>query len=143
MDKVSVCFFGRQVLQDITTDFKRQQITVLVGRSGSGKTTLLRSINRLNEEFDGCVTRGQVVLNIQQKRYAVYPLTHEPRPDEPLLHSLKLTFLRQRVGMLFQTPNIFPVTVYKNIALPLTLVGQCAKTEIQERVRQALQLDPL
>ncbi len=140
MDKVSVYFFGHQVLQEITAAFQRHNISVLIGRSGSGKTTLLRTINRLNEEFAGCVTRGQIFLNTGQEHLAVYPQDDRKNTGIPQPAPLKLTSLRQRVGMLFQTPNIFPVSVYKNIALPLTLVSQAAKTEIQERVYQALQL---
>ncbi len=140
MEHLSVSFFGRQVLNDITTQFFRHNISVLVGRSGSGKTTLLRSINRLNEEFEGCTTKGQVYFRTGEKCHALYPDPDQHNLTHQKYDPLSLTKLRLQVGMLFQTPNVFPVSVYKNIALPLVLVGHCPKIEVQDRVRQALQL---
>lgn len=128
---VSVSFFRHTVLRDISVHFPANSVSVLVGRSGSGKTTLLRTVNRLNEEFPGCVTTGEVLVDFGQGPRDTYA----PNATE----ALSLSELRRRVGMLFQTPNCFPVSVYRNIAMPLALVGGAAHREIPEKVRAALE----
>lgn len=135
VENLCVSFFGRQVLRNITVDFPKKSLSVLIGRSGSGKTTLLRSVNRLNEEFDGCSTSGQIYLSMGQGTQAIYPSSSNPLPSKTLL-----TELRLRVGMLFQTPNVFPVSIFRNIAMPLTLVGGCPQSLVEERVHDSLHL---
>jgi phosphate transport system ATP-binding protein len=127
LQNLSVSFGRHQVLQNINTAFFPGGISVLVGRSGSGKTTLLRSVNRLNEEFDACATSGQVYADFGQ---GLVPLYNNPE--------LSLPGLRLRAGMLFQNPNLFPVSVYRNLALPLQLAAGVPKTELPDRIRQAL-----
>ncbi len=124
---VSVSFFKHQALQNISAVFPANKISVLVGRSGSGKTTLLRAINRLNEEFPGCATRGRVEVDFGQGPRAVYA------------GGLPLMELRLRAGMLFQKPNCFPVSVYRNIAMPLALVAGTPAGEIPDRVQASLE----
>lgn len=128
VENLSVSFGPRPVLRNVNADFARSGASVLVGRSGSGKTTLLRSINRLNEEFPGCVTTGGVRVNFKDGPVDVY------RPGGPPLRELRV-----RAGMLFQTPNLFPVSVYRNLAMPLQLVRGCAKSELEGRIRAALE----
>ena len=158
VENLSVSFLGKEVLHGVNAFFAPQALSVLIGRSGSGKTTLLRSINRLNEEFEGCRTSGQIVLSTPEKNYAVYAPTSS-RHMESLdvkgeyfsnngvnnerrmeASPLPLNELRVRVGMVFQTPNVFPVSVYQNIAMPLSLVGGCSKKEAEEKVPEALKL---
>lgn len=126
---LSVSFFGRTVIRGVNFSLPKG-ISVLVGRSGSGKTTILRALNRLNEEFPGCETRGQVELFLKGALHAVYPGGERP--------PLPLRELRRRVGMVFQTPQVFPASVYKNMALPLQVVANCPKAEIEGRMEQAL-----
>ena len=128
---LSVAFGGREVLRQISAAFPPNRISVLVGRSGSGKTTLLRSINRLNEEFPGCATSGRVEVDTGHGPRDIYAGA-DGKP------AVSLTELRLRVGMLFQTPNCFPVSVYRNIAMPLTLVGGSDAAETPDRVQAAL-----
>lgn len=158
VENLSVSFLGKEVLHGVNAFFAPQTLSVLIGRSGSGKTTLLRSINRLNEEFEGCHTSGQIVLSTPEKNYPIYAPTSRRhkgnlegkgesfshngvRNEWPMEASaLALNELRVRVGMVFQTPNVFPVSVYQNIAMPLNLVGGCSKRDAEEKVYAALKL---
>ena len=130
---LSVSFFDQRILHEVSADFPATGISVLVGRSGSGKTTFLRAINRLNEEFPGCSTSGQVSVDLGQGLQPVYP---KKGPREPLLD---LTELRLRVGMLFQTPNLFPVSIFRNLSLPLKLAAGYSDKELPGIIRQALE----
>ena len=131
LSNVSVLFFKHTVLHNINAFFPANKISVLVGRSGSGKTTLLRTINRLNEEFPGCLTTGEVNLDFGQGPCDIYA--------KKSIAGLCLSELRLRVGMLFQTPNCFPVSVYRNIAMPLALVGGVPNADIPDKVRASLE----
>lgn len=127
IEKLCVSFSGASVLKDIDAKFQREGITVLLGRSGSGKTTLLRSLNRLNETFEGCETSGSARLLINSAMTDIYG---SAAPE--------LTELRRRVGMVFQIPNPLPMSVYKNMALPLKLVLKHSKSECEECMERAL-----
>lgn len=133
LSDVSVSFFKHTVLHKINAAFPANRVSVLVGRSGSGKTTLLRTINRLNEEFPGCKTTGKVCIDFGAGPVDIY--------GEPESGGGKLTLpeLRLRVGMLFQTPNCFPVSAYRNIAMPLALVAGAPSKEIPDLVRASLE----
>lgn len=177
--ELSVSFLGKEVLHCVSPCFAPKTLSVLIGRSGSGKTTLLRSINRLNEEFEGSQTTGQIILTAPERDYAIYPSkgktwyqdvacteanSQEKAHEQDALHGnqdlvegqtrgpgatkggcieivpLPLNELRLRVGMVFQTPNVFPVSVYQNIAMPLALVGGCSKKDAEGKVYEALKL---
>ena len=127
---LSVSFFDHAVLHDVNLAVPSGGIAVLVGRSGSGKTTLLRAVNRLNEEVPGCRTEGSVELRLPGGRMDVFPGTG---PD-----GVPLPELRRRVGMVFQTPQVFPVSVYRNIAVPLAVTMGCPRSELDDRVKSAL-----
>lgn len=146
---LSVTFGGRGVLHGINAVFPASGISVLVGRSGSGKTTLLRAVNRLNEEFPNCVTQGQVCIDLGGGPLPVYPRSCEEtggarggeaggkragQSDEPL----PLPELRRRAGMLFQTPSLFPVSVYRNLSLPLAVVAGRKEKELPGVIEEAL-----
>lgn len=126
LEHFSVSFGQRQVLQDIQITLEKGKLHVLIGRSGAGKTTFLRSFNRLNEYFPDCRTEGSMRLNIRDQWVDIY------RDDLPV------TELRRQVGMVFQTPNILPTSVEKNVSLPLKLVLGVKKNEIPIRVEGAL-----
>lgn len=128
--EVSVSFAGRVAVDAVSLDLPRRGVSVFIGHSGSGKTTLLRALNRLNEEFPGSATTGRVELDLGQGLESVYP---EPgRPARPLPE------LRRRVGMVFQSPNVFPTSIYRNLDLPLSLAAACSRRERKERVEAAL-----
>ena len=143
VEDLCVSFGGQPVLRTVNALFPAQCVSVVVGRSGSGKTTLLRAINRLNEEFPGCTTTGRVWVDWPNKAdkadaaEAAEAVTN--RRDVYASGGPPLTLLRQRVGMLFQTPNCFPVSVWRNMSMPLALVGGVAEADIPGRVRDALE----
>lgn len=126
IEDLSVSFAGHSVLEGLSLSFPHRTLTVILGRSGSGKSTFLRSLNRLNECFPESETVGTVRLFIADKWVDVY------RDGFPL------TELRRRVGMVFQTPNCLPMSIEKNIALPLKLVMGLTSQDIADRMEWAL-----
>jgi phosphate transport system ATP-binding protein len=127
IEQLHVWFHDKPVLTDINLQIEPGELVMAVGPSGSGKTTLLRAINRLNEEYPQCRTSGEIELRLESNSYSC------SRGD------IALTELRQRVGMVFQHPNVLPFSVYKNIALPLSVSLNLSRAEITERVRWALE----
>jgi phosphate transport system ATP-binding protein len=96
---VALGFGVATIMQDITVAFPRGTVTALVGPSGSGKTTFLRSLNRMNDKVRGFWKRGSILLDDED--------IHGPNAD-PLV-------LRRRVGMVFQRPNPFPMSIQDNV----------------------------
>lgn len=134
---LTVSFAQRQVLHGVDLSFPARRVSVLVGRSGSGKTTLLRAINRLNEEFPHTCTTGQVRVDVGMGLESVYGKSHAGGAGGAGIRSLP--DLRQRVGMLFQSPHVLPASIFANVALPLRLVAQCPEGDISQRVSTSLQ----
>lgn len=132
IEDLSVSFGGRVVLEPVRADLPAEGTTVIVGRSGSGKTTFLRAFNRLNEEFPGCATRGQITLTLGGRAVPLYP-------DGSGRAGLTLSELRRRVGMVFQSPNVFPCSIQENVLLPLRALGLCDGEEAAARARRALE----
>lgn len=126
INKLSVSFAKKYILNNISLNFTSKQITTIVGQSGSGKTTLLRSLNRLNEEYTNCHTQGQVKINFGSDIVDIYNC------------KMDLSLLRQKVGMLFQTPQVLPTTIYKNIAMPLASIKKYSKHEINMNIEEML-----
>jgi phosphate transport system ATP-binding protein len=125
--RLTITIAGRKIVDDVTLDIPTRQITVLIGRSGSGKTTFLRAFNRLNEEFDDCYTEGKIALALNDN------------PDDFIsVKALSLSELRLQVGMVFQTPNVLPISIWRNVALPLEKLTDCSKEEIDRRVEASL-----
>lgn len=126
---LTVRFAGRTAVEDISLPVPHAGVTVLVGRSGSGKSTLLRALNRLNEEICPCATDGEIWLSLPGgERCNVCGLSHAALP-----------WLRRRVGMVFQTPEVLPASILDNVALPLRLTAGCSAREAEERAVLALQ----
>ncbi|MCD6217857.1 phosphate ABC transporter ATP-binding protein [bacterium] len=122
----SAGFSGRKILDNINLEIFPGEITVIVGHSGSGKTTLLRSMNRLNECFPEYYFSGEILMNIGNEMVDIYRNSIEPSE------------LRRRMGMVFQTPNVLPVSIRKNFALPMSLTRGSKKNEIEEKMKKAL-----
>lgn len=124
MDKITVeqleLFYGKfHALKDIDLAIPAHEITALIGPSGCGKSTLLKSLNRMNDLVEGCHIKGRVLLD-----------------GEDIYGSMNVNLLRKRVGMVFQKPNPFPMSIYDNIAFgPRThgIKGKAALDEIVER----------
>ncbi|WP_439647494.1 phosphate ABC transporter ATP-binding protein PstB [Alishewanella maricola] len=120
---LSVSLAGKTVLDQISLDIPANRVTALIGPSGCGKSTLLRSFNRMNELLDDASTEGQVLLdelNIYQT-------------------GVDLAELRRRVGIVFQKPNPFPLSVYENVAFGLRLQGINSARQLDELIAAALQ----
>ena len=126
---LTVRFSGRLALDDVSLDIPAAGVTALVGRSGSGKSTFLRALNRLNEEVAPCTTSGAVLLAL------------DGAPAQPIyrLRREELPLLRRCVGMVFQTPELLPASILRNITLPLMLTGSCDAAEAEARAVAALQ----
>ena len=116
-------FYGAfQALQDIDVTFPRQAITALIGPSGCGKSTLLRTLNRMNDLIEGVRITGEVLID----GVDIFG------PD------VVLTELRKKVGMVFQRPNPFPLSIYDNVVYGPRLHGQPRKAELEEILERSL-----
>ena len=126
IENLSVAFGGVTVLDQLNLEVFQGGPTFLLGRSGAGKTTLLRAINRLNECFPGCVTQGQVALRLNNEWVDAYAPT------------TVIEDLRRRAGMVFQSPNILPLSIMRNMTLPLRTVLSLSADECDVLMEQAL-----
>jgi phosphate transport system ATP-binding protein len=116
-------FYGSyQGLKNINLDIQEQKVTAFIGPSGCGKSTLLRSINRMYDLYPGQRAEGEILF------YGENILA--PKQD--------LNLLRSRIGMVFQKPTPFPMSIYENIAFGVRLYEKLAKAEMDERVEWAL-----
>ncbi|HJF66426.1 phosphate ABC transporter ATP-binding protein [Slackia equolifaciens] len=109
-------------LHSINMDMPENKITAYIGPSGCGKSTLLRTLNRMNDLVEGCRIEGEVILD-GENMYA---------------RGTDVNRLRKRVGMVFQKPNPFPMTVYDNIAFGPRTHGVKDKATLDEIVETAL-----
>ena len=120
---LSVRYRSRYAIRDINIDFRRNHITAIIGPSGCGKSTLLRSLNRMNDLIPGAVVEGKVLYH----GIDIYSKDVDP------------VALRSRIGMVFQRPNPFPMSIFDNVAFGLRVNGiKLTKDELQRRVREAL-----
>ena len=126
-ERLSVFFGKRQILHEIDLKIPAGKISVILGPSGSGKTTLLRSFNRLNECFEDYSGNGTARVRIDG---ALRPVDGDG--------AVPITHLRRRVGMVFQTPNPFPLSIRRNIFLPLRMTAGVEKNAAEEIMRRTL-----
>ena len=108
----------------------KNKITAMIGPSGCGKSTLLRAINRIHDLYPGCQYDGKINL--------LNPDTNKMENLLDLRKENELIGLRQRVGMIFQKPTPFPMSIYDNVAYGLRLSGLKNKSELDGRVEKAL-----
>lgn len=126
MDKMTVenldLFYGNfQALKLITLHMPENEITALIGPSGCGKSTLLKSLNRMNDLVEGCSIKGSIRLD-----------------DEDIYGNMDINLLRKRVGMVFQKPNPFPMSIYDNIAFGPRTHGIRSKVKLDDIVERSL-----
>jgi phosphate transport system ATP-binding protein len=115
-------FYGaKQALFDINVNFKRKAITALIGPSGCGKSTLLRTLNRMYSLYPGQRAEGEVLLD-----------------DEDILGRIDLAALRARVGMVFQKPTPFPMSISDNVAYGVRLYEKLSRADMADRVEESL-----
>ena len=117
-------FYGTfQALKQVDLLVQTNRITALIGPSGCGKSTLLRCLNRMNDLIPGVRVTGDVLLDGQ----SIYG------------SDMDVCRLRKRVGMVFQRPNPFPLSVWDNVAFGLRVAGITRKNKLQEVIEQSLQ----
>jgi phosphate transport system ATP-binding protein len=116
-------FYGKsQALYDINIGFQRNAVTALIGPSGCGKSTLLRALNRIYALYPGQRAEGEVLLD----------------GKNTLDRSQDLGELRAKVGMVFQQPTPFPMSIYDNVAFGVRLYERLPKAELDNRVEESL-----
>lgn len=113
---------GKQALKNINLPIYDKKVTALIGPSGCGKTTLLRCLNRIHDLYPGNRYEGKILLD----------------GKNILDGDTDLILLRTKVGMVFQKPTPFPMSIFDNVAYGLRLQGIKNKTELQDRVEEAL-----
>ena len=115
-------FYGSfQALHSINMDIYENEITAFIGPSGCGKSTLLKSLNRMNDLVEECRIEGEILLD-----------------GKNLFEDIDVNILRKRVGMVFQKPNPFPMSIYDNIAYGPRTHGLKKKSELDEIVEKSL-----
>jgi phosphate transport system ATP-binding protein len=112
----------KQALYDNALDIQRGMVTALIGPSGCGKSTLLRCMNRMNDLIDDLRISGVMQLD----------------GDDIYRRAIDVIALRKRMGMVFQKPNPFPMSIYENIAFPLRIDGVGKRALLDEAVERAL-----
>ena len=121
VENVNLYYGDHHALKDVSIDIPEREITSFIGPSGCGKSTLLRCLNRMNDYVKDCRVEGSIKLD-GRDIYADY----------------NTTLLRQRVGMVFQHPNPFPMSIYDNIAYGPRLHGNHSKAQLDELVEKSL-----
>ena len=127
MEKIKIenmdLFYGNfHALKNINLNIEANKITAFIGPSGCGKSTLLKSLNRMNDMVEGCRITGKIILD----------------GEEIFNRKMDVNQLRKKVGMVFQKPNPFPMSIYDNIAYGPRTHGIKKKSELDEIVEQSL-----
>ncbi|MGI6006748.1 MAG: phosphate ABC transporter ATP-binding protein PstB [Ruminococcus sp.] len=126
MSKISIknmdLYYGDfHALKNVNLEIQEKEITAFIGPSGCGKSTLLKSLNRMNDLVPGCKITGELTLD-----------------GEDIYGNMNVNMLRKRVGMVFQKPNPFPMSIYDNIAYGPRTHGIHAKAKLDEIVERSL-----
>lgn len=115
-------YYGNfKALKNINMGIKEKEITAFIGPSGCGKSTLLKSLNRMNDLVEGCKITGKITLD-----------------GEDIYKGMDVNILRKRVGMVFQKPNPFAMSIYDNIAYGPRTHGIHSKVKLDEIVEKSL-----
>ena len=108
-------------LKNVNLEIEANKITAFIGPSGCGKSTLLKSINRMNDLVEGCKIDGEILLD-----------------GKDIFRDIDVNLLRKRVGMVFQKPNPFPMSIYDNIAYGPRIHGIKNKKQLDKIVEDSL-----
>ena len=121
IDNMNLHYGSFHALKGINMEIPEKEITAFIGPSGCGKSTLLKSLNRMNDLVEGCTITGKVELD-----------------GEDIYGDMDVNLLRKRVGMVFQKPNPFPMSIYDNIAYGPRTHGIRSKAKLDEIVEKSL-----
>ncbi len=122
VDRFNLWYGQKQALFDVSMIVPRGRVTALIGPSGCGKSTLLRSVNRINDLIDGLRVTGDMRLNGE----SIYGPT------------VDVIDLRKRMGMVFQKPNPFPMSIFENVVYPLRIDGERHRATLEEVAERSL-----
>lgn len=122
VQNLNLWYGSNQALYDVSMELPENQITAFIGPSGCGKSTFLKTLNRMNDLIDGVRIQGKILYDGQD--------IYAPQVDT--------TWLRKEIGMVFQKPNPFPMSIYDNIAYGPRLQGIRAKVKLDEIVETSL-----
>ncbi|VAW65306.1 Phosphate transport ATP-binding protein PstB (TC 3.A.1.7.1) [hydrothermal vent metagenome] len=122
VNKLNLFYGDAQALSDISFMMKKNHVTAFIGPSGCGKSTLLRCFNRMNDLIDGVRVEGEINLDGKNIYNA----------------GIDVSALRQQIGMVFQKPNPFPMSIFENVAYGLRLQGVNKRRLLEEKVEWAL-----
>lgn len=120
--KLNLYYGPNHALRDIAMQIRAHAVTALIGPSGCGKSTFLKTINRMNDLIEGVRIEGEIILDGES--------IFDPK--------VETTLLRKKVGMVFQQPNPFPMSIYDNIAYGPRIHGIKAKARLDEIVEESL-----
>lgn len=118
---INLWYGENHALKDINIDIPEKEITAMIGPSGCGKSTFLKSLNRMNDLVEGCRIKGEITLR-----------------GEDIYGDYDVNMLRKRVGMVFQKPNPFPMSIYDNIAYGPRIHGVKSRVRLDEIVESSL-----
>ena len=121
IENMNLHYGSFHALKDINMHIPEKEITAFIGPSGCGKSTLLKSLNRMNDLVEGCKIKGDILLD-----------------GEDIFGDMDVNILRKRVGMVFQKPNPFPMSIYDNIAYGPRTHGIRSKAQLDEIVETSL-----
>lgn len=118
---LNLWYTTNHALKDINIELPEKQITALIGPSGCGKSTFLKSLNRMNDLVEGCRIEGEICFE-----------------GIDIYNDMDVNILRKKVGMVFQKPNPFPMSIYDNIAYGPRIHGIKSKVKLDEIVERSL-----
>ena len=121
IETLNLYYDSFQALKNVNLNIDSDEITAFIGPSGCGKTTLIKSLNRMNDLIEGCRITGSILLD-----------------GEDIYGGMDINNLRKRVGMVFQKPNPFPMTIYDNIAYGPRTHGIRSKARLDMIVEKSL-----
>ena len=122
IEHLNLWYGSFQALKDINLRLPANEITAFIGPSGCGKSTLLKSLNRMNDLVEGCRIEGTVTLD----------------GEDIFSRKMDVNLLRKRVGMVFQKPNPFPMSIYDNVAYGPRTHGVRSRVKLDEIVEKSL-----
>src|SRR5438552_851173 len=122
IEKFSLWYGHKQALFDVTLPIPKGRVTAIIGPSGCGKSTLLRCVNRMNDLIEGVTTRGDMRLG----------------GDSIYAPGVDVIELRKRMGMVFQKPNPFPMSIFDNVVYPLRIDGENNRRVLSEVCERSL-----